>query len=75
MVSSPAWALIVSYEHAIRCKALTLVKKGATLKGALRTAWEDPITKERYFTTPLCLDANRKRPADFNSQPPFQKSQ
>ena len=75
VVSSPAWALIVSYEHAIRCKALTLVKKGATLKDALRTAWEDPITKERYFTTPLCLDANRKRPADFNSQPPFQKFQ
>ena len=30
--------------------------------------WEDPIVKERHFTTPLCLEtAGRKRPADNHS--------
>ena len=60
----PPWALVISYEHAIRNKAISLVKKGALLKDALKQAWEDPVTKERYFTTPLCLEANRKRPAE-----------
>ena len=38
---------------------------GALLKDAFRQAWEDPVTKERHFTTPLCLESSRKRTADF----------
>ena len=60
----PPWSLVISYEHAIRSKAISLVKKGALLKDALKQAWEDPVTKERFFTTPLCLESNRKRPAE-----------
>ena len=63
----PPWSLVISYEHAIRCKAISLVKKGALLKDALKQAWEDPLTKERNFTTPLCLESGRKRTADFAS--------
>jgi hypothetical protein len=48
--------LTVSYEHAVRCKAMTLIRKGATFKDALKAAWEVPIVKERHFTTPLCLE-------------------
>jgi hypothetical protein len=69
-ISQPSWALVVSYEHAIRSKALTLIKKGNTLKEALKMAWEDPVTKERYFTTPLCMEANKKRAPDFHHEPP-----
>ena len=60
----PPWSLVISYEHAIRSKAISLVKKGALLKDALKQAWEDPVTKERHFTTPLCLESTRKRPAE-----------
>ena len=59
--------MIISYEHAVRSKAMTLIRKGATFKDALKAAWEDPIAKERHFTTPLCLEtAGRKRPADIH---------
>ena len=63
----PPWSLVISYGHAIRSKAISLVKKGALLKDALKQAWEDPVTKERFFTTPLCLESNRKRPAEPHS--------
>jgi len=64
-LSGPSWPLLISYEQAIRKKMTELVKKkGLTIKEALKSAWEDPITKERFFTTPLCLEAvGTKRPA------------
>ena len=63
----PPWPLIISYDHAIRSKAMALVRKGATFKDALKLAWEDPVVKERHFTTPLCLESGRKRQADTSS--------
>ena len=63
--AAPPWPLIISYEQAVRSKALSLVRKGALLKDAFRQAWEDPVTKDRHFTTPLCLESSRKRTADF----------
>jgi len=64
-LTGPSWPLLISYEHAIRKKMSELVKKkGLTIKEALKSAYEDPITKERNFTTPLCLEAvGTKRPA------------
>ena len=63
--AAPPWPLILSYEHAVRSKAMMLIRKGSTFKDALKAAWEDPIVKERHFTTPLCLETGgRKRPAD-----------
>ena len=38
-------------------------EEGGAAEGKL--AWEDPVTKERHFTTPLCLESGRKRAADF----------
>ena len=64
IVSSPSWALLLSYEHAIRKKMVLLVNKGQTVKESLKLAMEDPVTKERFFTTPLCVEAvSGKRPA------------
>jgi len=56
-ISSPSWGLLLSYEHAIRKKMVELQKKGTSVKLALKAAYEDPVTKERYFTTPLCMEA------------------
>ncbi len=74
--SSPPWKLVLSYEHEIRRKAMRMVEKGSMLKDALREAWNDPLTKERFFTTPLAMQplVNRgsKRPqpgADGSSAP------
>ena len=62
-ISGPSWPLILSYEHAIRKRMVRYVDKGKTIKEALKAAQEDPVTKERYFTTPLCVEgASRKRP-------------
>jgi hypothetical protein len=56
-VAPPSWGLVISYEHAIRSKAVTLIRKGATFHDALKAAWEDPVTKERHFNTPLGMES------------------
>ena len=54
----------MSYEHALRKKMVYFVKKGHTVKEGIKMAMDDPVTKERFFTTPLCLEAvSGKRPA------------
>jgi hypothetical protein len=68
IVSSPSWSLLLSYEHAIRKKMVQLVNKGQTIKDSLKLAMEDPVTKERFFTTPLCVEAvsgKRHAPSDW----------
>jgi hypothetical protein len=76
-VSSPSWSLLLSYEHAIRVKAMQLVRKGSTFSAALKSAWEDPLTKERHFTTPLALEAVRyvpsSTPSNWDDQPSSKK--
>ena len=63
---APSWHLVIAYEHAIRVKAVTLVKKGHLFKDALRMAWEDSVTKERNFTTPLGLEGAGQRKRRFD---------
>jgi hypothetical protein len=58
-VSAPSWDLLISYEHAIRVRAVLHVRKGITFVAALRMAWEDPLVKERHFSTPLALEATK----------------
>jgi uncharacterized membrane protein YgcG len=62
-IGTPSWDLVISYEHAIRSKSIQLVRKGEVFRKALRMAWEDPVTKERNFTTPLALEAVTRRPS------------
>ena len=69
IVSTPSWALLLSYEHAIRKAMVKLVTTGKTVKEAIKIAMEDPVTKERFFTTPLCMEATsgkRHAPAEWN---------
>jgi hypothetical protein len=61
-VGKPPWHLVMSYEHAIRKRAIRMVNEsGCTIpfNDALKQSWADPIIKERYFTTPLALIVHR----------------
>ena len=62
-LSTSPWDLIISYEHEIRVQAYRLVQRGLFLAEALKKSWEDPVLKERCFTTPLALSvlAGHKR--------------
>jgi hypothetical protein len=59
-LASPSWSLVISYEHAVRSKAMSLVRKGSTFADALRAAWEDPLVKERFLNTPLALESVKR---------------
>jgi hypothetical protein len=61
-LASPSWSLVISYEHAVRSKAMSLVRKGGIgFADALRASWVDPLVKERYLNTPLAMES-LKRP-------------
>ena len=52
----------------MRKKMTYYVRKGHTIKEGIRMAMEDSVTKERFFTTPLCLEAvsgKRQAPAEW----------
>ena len=73
----PPWEAILCYEYEIRVNAYRLVHKGMTLKDALKKSYEDPVVKERSFTTPLAfgvIEYARKRPgSDFIQEQEFKK--
>eukprot|EP00435_Cladocopium_sp_Y103_P001483 s5030_g1.t1 len=47
-IQTPPWSLVLSYEHAIRKRAYTLMlKEKLKLGAALESAWKCPVTKER----------------------------
>jgi hypothetical protein len=73
--SGPSWQVILNYEFEIRAKAYRLMQKGSKFKEALVAAYEDPVVKERCFTTPLAWEAmgSYKRKADKDVDPPFIK--
>jgi hypothetical protein len=55
-VLTPSWSQLLIYEFQIRKKALQeMVAQKGTFAQCLKSAWKDPVTKERYFTTPLAL--------------------
>jgi hypothetical protein len=71
VISTPSWSLVVAYEHAIRAKTMMLLRKGdIAFPAALKTAWEDALTKERHFTTPLALEAVKFAPPQPQWQGP-----
>jgi hypothetical protein len=61
----PSFTLLLAYDLKIRAKAFELVDEGKDFKAAMETARLDPVTKERYFTTPLAIDSRSSgsRPA------------
>jgi len=68
-VGGPPWSLILSYEHEIRREAMRQVEKGTPLPLALRMAWRDPVTKDRFFTVPLSLKRSRATSTSSDNAP------
>jgi hypothetical protein len=63
-IQTPPWSLILSYEHAVRKRAYSLmVSDHLKLGAALEQAWKCPTTKERHFITPLALYSKRSNPS------------
>ena len=74
--NAPSWGLVISYEHSIRSKCMQLIrKKNLSFKDALKEAWEDPVTRDRNFTTPLALEPKRKPYSEAVPPPPRAYSQ
>jgi hypothetical protein len=69
-IQAPAWHLLITYEFSVRKKATDLMRRGTPFAHALRQAWECPMTKERYFSTPLAMDTVARRP--IPQQPRYQ---
>jgi hypothetical protein len=73
IIHSPAWHLLISYEYAVRAKAIQLMRRGASFRDALKQGWECPMTRERHFSTPLAMDTVSRRPeplVQHRPQPP-----
>ena len=55
-MNGPSWAQLLIYEYQVRKKAWWLVQSSnETFANGLRSAWKDPVVKERYLTTPVAL--------------------
>lgn len=55
---SPTWTTVLSYEHRIRHEAFkAIMSTGKPLDEALETARRDSSLKERFFSTPMALNA------------------
>ena len=63
--ASPSWNLVLAYEQAIRAQAFKLILAGERLHKALAKAREDPVVKERFFTTPLGLESMGRKRSDM----------
>ena len=66
-VDTKAWELLLKYEQSIRKKTMRDMTSGTPIHTALRRAWEDPVVKERKFTTPLAKDPGSLHEAESNS--------
>ena len=69
-VATPPWALILSYERAVRKEAMKRTNAdGIPIPVALKQAWKDPTIKERHFVTPLALHMKRPQLQNVNENP------
>jgi len=59
-VSSPSWLAVLHYDVEVRKQAMRNLLVGMTMGEALQKAMDCPVTRERFFTTPLAL-AHLKR--------------
>jgi len=59
-VSSPSWSAVLHYDVEVRKQAMRNLLAGMTMGEALQKAMDCPVTRERFFTTPLAL-AHLKR--------------
>ena len=56
-VSTPAFSLILHYEHQVRKEMVRLLNEDNSLHTALEEARKDGVVKERFFLTPAAMSA------------------
>jgi len=61
-VAAPSWLAVLHYDFEVRKAAMNNLLSGATMAEAMQKAMDDPVVRERSFTTPLAL-AHLKRGA------------
>lgn len=55
-IASPNWRLVLQYEFNLRKKAYReMCEQGTPFVLALREAWDDVLTRNRFFVTPLAI--------------------
>ena len=55
-IASPNWRLVLQYEFNLRKKAYReMSEQGTPFIVALREAWDDVLTRNRFFVTPLAI--------------------
>ena len=58
-IASPNWRLVLQYEFNLRKKAYRdMCEQGTSFTQALRSAWDDVLTRNRYFITPLAISSS-----------------
>ena len=66
-IATPSWPQLLQYEHQVRKKMYSnMFSEHMAAPLALKSAYKDPVTKERFFTTPIALASTVRRP--FNAQ-------
>jgi hypothetical protein len=59
VLSKPPWTLVLTYEQECRRGCMKRMKANQEkMQVALKAAWNDPVIKERHFTTPLAFQAS-----------------
>ena len=55
-IASPNWRLVLQYEFNLRKRAYReMCEDGTPFATALRNAWDDVLTRNRFFITPLAI--------------------
>ena len=75
-VSGPSWQQLLLYEFQIRKKAWQWILNGecGRFSEALARAWQDPLVKERFLTTPIALASSgtKRGPAGDDPHKPLE---
>ena len=65
-IAAPSWPQLLIYEFQVRKRMYHLMfSENVQAPEALKSAYRDPVVKERYFTTPVALASVARRP--FNA--------
>lgn len=69
-IAAPSWPQLLVYEYQIRKRMYHLMfNENVAAPAALKSAYKDPIIKERFFTTPIALSSTAKKPFNALARP------
>jgi len=66
IVARPSWNLVLAYDFQVRKEAARRIMKGDDFATAMRAAWTDLETRERFFVTPVALSGSAAPSRPYN---------